>query len=707
VGKLLVFSLALLATAVSSSAQTGSVTCVVTAVPPVLRAEGVTERLGDIVLTCSGSPNRAVSGALTINLNAPVTNRLSGNSLDVVATVNQGSGTAILPVTTRLQQTNQVVFDAFGFTLGASGSAEVRITNIRADVSQLGGGTPRDVVAQLAFNPPGILNLTANNLPVGRTNRGIFVTSLLRLVGSQLGSRIPESLTFASLINAGTAFSSARITEGFNSAFEKRGPGMDHGVRVLVRHTGLTSDSRVFVPAAIAGSNAARATAAGDFGGTISAGEYTPGSSTLLLIRILGTDANGMGGYPALGVPGGDLGLNELTEVPVSNGTAAVVYEVYDANPSVVESVQIPTFLGLPRTGVAGSVTVTRDVFLAPLSTVGTASSFAPIPRFAPIRPLSDCELTRDCELFRPKLVINSALLDNFEAVQGLAYLRREVIFSNEGGGTMAWTARVEYKNGSNWIQLFPESGLQGAAVGVMLVLTNLQPGTYEATLVIDAGPEAGVARIPIKLTLRPRPAPSPSITSLGNAATFQGALVPGSLATIKGANLQGGTVTLTLNGTAAKLLFTSSDQINFEVPASLTGSTAQLVVTANGVASAPMTVNLAAANPGIFVPGILNQNYTVNSASNPAPAGTFIQIYATGLLPSNGQGQVEAKLHDLIITSLPYAGPAPGIPGVQQVNLQIPPYYPTMTTEVLLCTTAGGVRACSPPVKISVVATQ
>jgi uncharacterized protein (TIGR03437 family) len=314
--------------------------------------------------------------------------------------------------------------------------------------------------------------------------------------------------------------------------------------------------------------------------------------------------------------------------------------------------------------------------------------------------------LRGDCELFRPKLVVNSALLDNFEAVQGLPYLRREVIFSNDGGGTMVWTARVEYKNGSNWIEIFPQSGIGGAAVGVMLVLTNLQPGPYEATLVIDAGPEAGVARIPIKLNLRPRPAPAPMISSIGNAATFQGALVPGSLATIKGANLQGTNVTLTFNGTAAKLLFTTSDQINFEVPATLTGATAQMVATVNGVSSSPITVNLAPASPGIFVPGILNQNFTVNSASNPAPAGSFVQIYATGLLPANGTGQVEAKLHDLIMTSLPYAGPAPGIPGVQQVNLQIPPYYPTMTTEVLLCTTAGGVKACSPPVKISVVAT-
>jgi uncharacterized protein (TIGR03437 family) len=63
----------------------------------------------------------------------------------------------------------------------------------------------------------------------------------------------------------------------------------------------------------------------------------------------------------------------------------------------------------------------------------------------------------------------------------------------------------------------------------------------------------------------------------------------------------------------------------------------------------------------------------------------------------------VEAKLHDLVLTNLPYAGPAPGIPGLQQLNLQIPEGWPTMTTEVLVCTTAGGQRQCSSPVKIHV----
>jgi uncharacterized protein (TIGR03437 family) len=354
-------------------------------------------------------------------------------------------------------------------------------------------------------------------------------------------------------------------------------------------------------------------------------------------------------------------------------------------------------------------VTVTREVFFAPLSTVSTASAFAPIPRFARVAPVSDCEITRDCDQFRPKLVINSALLE-FESVQGVPFVRREVIFSNDGGGTLVWTARVEYKNGSDWVQIFPQAGIGGAAVGTMLVLTNLAPGSYEATLVIDAGPEAGVARIPIRLKLNPRPAPAPpvpTVSSIGNAATFAGSVVPGSLATLKGANLAGANVSVTLDGKPARLIFTGSDQINFQVPSDLTGATAQLIVTVNGVPGAASTVNVARSSPGIFVPGILNEDNSVNGPANPAKTGTFVQIYATGLLPPEGTGAVEAKLHDLILTTLPYAGPAPGIPGVQQVNLLIPESWPTMTTEVLLCSTAGTQRACSPPVKISVQQTQ
>ena len=56
-------------------------------------------------------------------------------------------------------------------------------------------------------------------------------------------------------------------------------------------------------------------------------------------------------------------------------------------------------------------------------------------------------------------------------------------------------------------------------------------------------------------------------------------------------------------------------------------------------------------------------------------------------------------KLHDEWYADLPYAGPAPGLPGVQQVNVCIAEYCSNMITEVLVCLTPGiGTRLCSPP---------
>lgn len=93
--------------------------------------------------------------------------------------------------------------------------------------------------------------------------------------------------------------------------------------------------------------------------------------------------------------------------------------------------------------------------------------------------------------------------------------------------------------------------------------------------------------------------------------------------------------------------------------------------------------VEVQSAVPGVFDPGILNQDGTLNSALNPAAAGTTLQIFATGLVAPNSSGHITAYLHDVFFPDPPYAGPAPGIEGLQQVNLIVPDYLPAMTTEL------------------------
>src|ERR1035438_7440417 len=71
--------------------------CAVSAVPSQVRAEGLTERMGDIVLQCSGSnPGAVLSGNLSIFLPVSITNRVDSNSSnlthDAILSVDFGSG---------------------------------------------------------------------------------------------------------------------------------------------------------------------------------------------------------------------------------------------------------------------------------------------------------------------------------------------------------------------------------------------------------------------------------------------------------------------------------------------------------------------------------------------------------------------------------------------------------------------------------------
>ena len=104
---------------------------------------------------------------------------------------------------------------------------------------------------------------------------------------------------------------------------------------------------------------------------------------------------------------------------------------------------------------------------------------------------------------------------------------------------------------------------------------------------------------------------------------------------------------------------------------------TAQVSIVVDGAAAAVFSPNVAAAAPGIFaVAGgtgqavAINQDGTVNSAANPAARESVIVLYATG------QGQDLSAVSLTVggyAAALPYAGPAPGFPGLMQINAQIP----------------------------------
>jgi uncharacterized protein (TIGR03437 family) len=226
-----------------------------------------------------------------------------------------------------------------------------------------------------------------------------------------------------------------------------------------------------------------------------------------------------------------------------------------------------------------------------------------------------------------------------------------------------------------------------------------------------------------------PLPAPLFSSNNVTNGASFlPGPVTPGEIASIFGVNLgpeQGvlggldasgrvvtsaGGVSVTFNGLPAPIFYASSGQINVQVPFELGGAgNALVLVRREQSASVPISVAMASVRPGLFTLPLssslaaLNQDGSVNSASNAAPRGSVVTLFGTGqghtnpLLasgqpaPSQPLSRVTAPVTVLIggqSAEVMFAGMAPGFAGLLQVNVVIPPGASTgsnMPVELIL----------------------
>jgi uncharacterized protein (TIGR03437 family) len=173
--------------------------------------------------------------------------------------------------------------------------------------------------------------------------------------------------------------------------------------------------------------------------------------------------------------------------------------------------------------------------------------------------------------------------------------------------------------------------------------------------------------------------------------------------------------VSVTWNGVPAPLYFVRSDQLNVQVPYELAGATeASLVVTVNGQSSDPITLPVAPTRPGLF-PGIWNQDGSVNSTDNPAPAGSIVVLYATGqgvTDPPSWTGAYPVGLYPepsapmfLSIggtdAEILFRGQAPGTAGVMQINARVPEGLSAASPATVVLTV--GAASSRPGVLLSV----
>ena len=702
---LLAFILTSFLTAYAQSPTTSG-TCAVSATPAQVRGEGLTERFGAIQFQCANFiPASTVSGNITVFLPVSITNRVDANSnaLDAFLAVNTGSGLTPTALPGNIAG-NYLTFRGLNVVVPAGGNFTLQISGIRGAAYQTGLG-PAHPINALLSTP---FALSQSSITVANVQTGLFTTQSSAGIYC-VGSPAPSNLTVSGFFAAGAAFASTRVTEGFGSAFQPRGPNDDTGTRFIIGFSGFPAGAQIYVPTFVAGSDAQVPTAGGDLGLPQNIGNYVPGSNTLFLSAVQFADSTGAGGY----VSSFSGNMNQVSQVTLVNGSGYVVYEVLDANPSVIESAQFPTFITMPKFNTPA--TASETVTFAPVSNLMTASATAPVPRFIATTPTNDCSIVGDCSAnYYPKLTASSANL-SLTAVAGQTSNNAYIAIQNAAGGTLSWTAAALYNQGSNWLTLAPASGQNNGTVSLNANAAGLTPGTYTANVTVSGGP-AGSASFTITLNVTAAPAgtgtgttgtgtgtgtptgatPTVTVSSVENAASFASApVVPGSLSTLMGSNLTGKSVTVTFDGTPATLLYNGASQINLQVPITVASeSNSSMVVTVDGN-TATQSVPVSPAWPAIFNPGVLNQDGSVNGPAAPAGAGQIVQIFLTGM-PSSVASTASVVVGSQSGLTPLYAGDAPGLPGVQQVNVRIPAGAGGGSTPVAICVTTAGRQFCS-----------
>jgi uncharacterized protein (TIGR03437 family) len=125
----------------------------------------------------------------------------------------------------------------------------------------------------------------------------------------------------------------------------------------------------------------------------------------------------------------------------------------------------------------------------------------------------------------------------------------------------------------------------------------------------------------------------------MGPAAATSGVISGGLLAS----NVAG--VEVIFDGTPVPLLSVSAQEIDLVAPFELaTKSSTTIQVQYNNQQSNPVLVGVVSAAPQIL--GVFNSDFTANSASNPAKAGSIVSLYLAGVgqsNPASQDGQVNA----------------------------------------------------------------
>jgi uncharacterized protein (TIGR03437 family) len=319
--------------------------------------------------------------------------------------------------------------------------------------------------------------------------------------------------------------------------------------------------------------------------------------------------------------------------------------------------------------------------------------------------------------LTKPASIQTGTAKLSFSSPQGVNPSTQVVSFQNGGDEPLSWKSAATTSSGGLWLKVSPASGGGNGQIVVSVDTTGMAVGTYAGQVALTC--DGGCSGITIPATLAVLP-PLSTIVAPGvvNAARLTSTVVSaGGLATVFGTRLGpdkgvvgqldsngllltslGGTTVLA-DGVPAPLFYVGATQINFQIPYEEAGKTKMhLVIQPSAAQASELDVALVPSSFALFTtdgihPLVLNQDYAVNSSASPITAGNVVILYGTGQgplslpvatgAPGPSSAPFPAPMLPITITvngeatNVLFAGTAPGMIGVAQVNLQIPDDIP------------------------------
>ncbi len=166
-------------------------------------------------------------------------------------------------------------------------------------------------------------------------------------------------------------------------------------------------------------------------------------------------------------------------------------------------------------------------------------------------------------------------------------------------------------------------------------------------------------------------------------------------------------------DGIAAPMLLAGYYQTNVQVPYEIAGKKTTVVqLVYRGVSSNKLELPLLDVSPGLLwhttisQAAAINQDGSINGSSHPAPRGSIVSLFATGLgqtTPPSVTGALAAQAAPLAVrvtvtigdrsAEILYAGAAPGLVGVSQINARVSADVPLDAPQVQagVVVTVGG----------------